>query len=68
MRPRSRFSAASLVACLLALRGETDRALDSLEKVAAALPALTRARIRRDVDLESLRGLPRFEALLGSSS
>jgi tetratricopeptide (TPR) repeat protein len=51
------------IACLYALRGDSDRALDVLERVAAALPALTVARIRRDPDLESLRGLPRFEAL-----
>ena len=38
-----------------ALRGDADRALDSLERVAAALPALTAARARRDPDLESLR-------------
>ncbi|HXW03648.1 MAG TPA: protein kinase [Vicinamibacterales bacterium] len=51
------------VACALALKGDTDRALDSLERVAAALPALTAARIQRDPDLESLRGEPRFAAL-----
>ena len=50
--------------CLLALRGDTERALDSLEKVAAALPALTRARARRDIDLDNLRGHPRFEAIV----
>jgi serine/threonine protein kinase/tetratricopeptide (TPR) repeat protein len=51
------------IACLHALRGDTDRALDDLERVAAALPALTAARIRRDPDLESLRDAPRFRAL-----
>ena len=52
------------IACAHALRGDTDRALDSLERVAAKLPALTAARIRRDPDLEPLRGDPRFERLL----
>jgi serine/threonine protein kinase/Tfp pilus assembly protein PilF len=53
------------VACLQALRGNTDRALDSLERVARSLPALTRARARVDIDLESLRGEPRFQAIIG---
>jgi tetratricopeptide (TPR) repeat protein len=51
------------VACLLALRGELDRAFDVLARVHKALPALTAARVRRDPDLESLREDPRFEAL-----
>jgi len=51
------------IACLLTLRGETDRALDMLERVATLLPALTAARVRRDPDLESLKGNPRFEAV-----
>jgi hypothetical protein len=51
------------MACLFALRGEIDRALDTLERVAASLPALTRARVRRDPDLENLKGQPRFEAI-----
>ena len=53
------------IACLHALRGDTARALDSLERAAAMLPALTAARARRDVDLESLREEPRFRALTG---
>jgi tetratricopeptide (TPR) repeat protein len=54
------------VACLHALRGDADRALDSLERVAKSLPNLTAARARVDVDLESLRGDPRFDALIGA--
>jgi serine/threonine protein kinase/Tfp pilus assembly protein PilF len=52
------------IACLLALRGEHDRAIDSLERVAGKYPQLTAARASRDIDLESLRGQPRFQALL----
>jgi serine/threonine protein kinase/tetratricopeptide (TPR) repeat protein len=51
------------VACVHALRGDIERALDSLERVWAALPALTAARIRRDPDLDSVRDHPRFIAL-----
>jgi tetratricopeptide (TPR) repeat protein len=52
------------IACLHALRGDQERALESLERVAAALPALTIARARRDPDLDPLRANPRFIALL----
>ena len=52
------------VACLHALRGESDRALESLERVAKIYPRLTAARARVDVDLESLRNEPRFRALI----
>jgi tetratricopeptide (TPR) repeat protein len=52
------------VACLYALRGEGDRALESLERVAAIYPRLTAARARVDVDLESLRDDRRFRALI----
>jgi serine/threonine protein kinase/Tfp pilus assembly protein PilF len=52
------------VACARALSGDTDRALDSLERVAARLPALTAARMRRDPDLDALGGDPRFVALV----
>jgi adenylate cyclase len=55
------------IACLHALRGDTDRALESLDRVARALPALTAARARRDPDLDGLRSHPRFIALLGSN-
>ena len=54
------------VACLHALRGDAERALESLERVAQSLPALTRARARVDIDLASLRDQPRFRALIGS--
>ena len=53
------------IACLHALRGDRDRALDSLELVAKKLPKLTAARARADVDLASLREEPRFLALTG---
>ena len=53
------------VACLHALRGDRDRALESLERVAKSLPKLTAARARVDVDLQSLREEPRFRALIG---
>jgi non-specific serine/threonine protein kinase len=51
------------VACLHALRGDVPHALESLERVALSLPALTAARARVDVDLESLRNDPRFRAI-----
>ena len=46
-----------------ALMGDTDRAFESLERVAERLPALTAERVRRDPDLESLRGDARFTAI-----
>ena len=51
------------IACLHALRGDTDRALDALERVARSLPALTAARARVDIDLAALRDHPRFRAI-----
>ena len=51
------------IAVLHALRGDADRALDSLVRVAALQPALTRARAVRDRDLESLHTHPRFQEL-----
>ena len=56
------------VACLHALRGDRDRALDSLERVSKSLPELTAARARVDVDLESLRDDPRFRAITSAQS
>ena len=55
------------IACLFALTGDADRAFDSLERVAARLPALTAERMRRDPDLESLREDRRFAAIAGRS-
>jgi tetratricopeptide (TPR) repeat protein len=55
------------IACLHALTGNTDRALESLERVARSLPALTRARARIDVDLESLRGDARFQSIVAGT-
>jgi non-specific serine/threonine protein kinase len=51
------------IAGIMALRGDTERALESLERVASANPALTAARARRDPDLDALRGDPRFLAI-----
>jgi non-specific serine/threonine protein kinase len=52
------------IAVLHALRGDADRALDSLARVAAVQPALTHARAVRDADLASLRDDPRFQEIL----
>ena len=51
------------IANMYALTGDADRAFDSLERVAARLPALTAERVRRDPDLEPLRGDARFAAI-----
>jgi adenylate cyclase len=51
------------IACLHALTGDLDRAFDSLQRVAAKLPALTAARVRRDPDVEALKADPRFAAI-----
>ena len=53
------------IAVLHALRGDAGKALDSLERVARRLPALTAARASRDADLETLRDDPRFRAIAG---
>lgn len=55
------------IACLHALRGEADQALDFLERVARSAPELTAARARRDQDLQTLRGNPRFDRLTGAA-
>jgi len=54
------------VACLHALRGDRDHALEALERVAQKLPALTAARARVDIDLAGLRDEPKFRALIGA--
>ena len=51
------------IANIYALRGELDKAFDSIERVAARYPKLTSARLRRDPDMESLRGDARFARL-----
>ena len=51
------------VACLFALEGERDRAIDLLEQ-AFASGFGQRDWVRQDPDLASLRGDPRFEALV----
>lgn len=52
------------IACLHALRGDPERALDSLERVARTNRALTAARAARDYDLRSLASEPRFRAIV----
>jgi tetratricopeptide (TPR) repeat protein len=52
------------IACLHALRGDADRAFESLARVARRLPELTAARARRDPDLDSLRDDPRFAQII----
>ena len=54
------------IATVLAMQGETDQALESLARVARLQPALTRARVARDRDLETLRADPRFDDLVAS--
>jgi serine/threonine protein kinase/Flp pilus assembly protein TadD len=56
------------IACLYAIRGNADKALDSLERSSAGLAAINRVRAPIEPDLESLRGDPRFRALLGLQS
>jgi serine/threonine protein kinase/tetratricopeptide (TPR) repeat protein len=52
------------MAALLALRGDHERALESLRRVAQSYPELTAARALRDPDLDSLRDQPAFQQLL----
>jgi tetratricopeptide (TPR) repeat protein len=52
------------IACMLALRGEHERALESLKRVSQAYPELTAARALRDPDLDSLRERSAFQELL----
>jgi tetratricopeptide (TPR) repeat protein len=59
-RPRSWYN----LACSFALMGMTDKAFDALER-AIKLGYTNRPRLKRDPDLKSLRGDPRFQRLLG---
>jgi serine/threonine protein kinase/tetratricopeptide (TPR) repeat protein len=55
------------IACLHALRGESDRALRMLAESSAKLGALNRVRAPLDPDLESVHGDARFREALGAS-
>ena len=52
------------IAGIHALRGDADRAFESLQRAAVSFPELTAARMRRDPDLESLEGDARFDELV----
>jgi non-specific serine/threonine protein kinase len=54
------------VACLHALRGDTDLALESLERSFASLRAVNRVRAAVEPDFASLRDEPRFKEMLES--
>ena len=56
------------IANLLALRGDDDRAIESLKHAARHYPELTAARARRDPDLATLRNRPEFQALLDATA
>jgi len=51
-------------ACAYALVGETETALDLLERAVPRIRGRLRTRARHDSDLDSLRSHPRFQALL----
>ena len=55
------------IAGIHALLGDADKAFDSLDRVAARYPELTAARMRRDPDLEAIRGDARYARLAGTS-
>ena len=55
------------VACLFALEGESERAIDCLEEAIAAGFG-NRDWISQDPDLEALRGIPRFEQLVAEGT
>jgi len=54
------------MACLYAIKGETEKSLMYLKK-AATLDRSVREWARRDADLKSLRGLPEFEGMIQKS-
>jgi tetratricopeptide (TPR) repeat protein len=54
-------------ACIEAISGNVEAALDYLAEALAGMPGL-RAWARHDPDLASLRGQPRFEALVGGAT
>ena len=56
------------IANLLTLRGDADRAIESLKHAAKRYPALTAARARRDPDLAALKDDPDFLALLDATA
>jgi tetratricopeptide (TPR) repeat protein len=56
------------LAALHALRGESDPALRLLAECLAALPALTRTRLRLDPDFDPVRDTDAFRALVGDSA
>ena len=53
------------LACVLALQGRTDSALDALEECERAGRLPSADHMEGDADLEGLRDQPRFAALLG---
>ncbi|HEX5474722.1 MAG TPA: protein kinase [Vicinamibacterales bacterium] len=56
------------IACAHALLGDAARALDDLQRVTRALPALTAVRAARDPDLASLRNDARFRIVIGAAA
>lgn len=52
------------VACACAMMGETDKAIEHLEKAAQGRRAFTIERARRDMDFESLKDEVRFKKLI----
>jgi tetratricopeptide (TPR) repeat protein len=55
-------------AAIHALRGDKNEAMVHLEKSIASRPAFVLARARIEPEWDGLRGDPRFEALIGSST
>ena len=52
------------VACVHALQGDVERALDNLERSSVHLRTLNAARAKADPDLAALRDEPRFQAII----